>query len=162
MSGQHCKSTLAQHSIYCLKQYFTNVDGWARRSSFVKYIGNFTYNDLNVMPGQHCRSTLAQHYVFCLKQYYTNVDGWTRKSSFAKYIGNFSYNVSNGVTVQHCSTTLAQLYVDRFNQYYALCWLLSAPIIIRQIYRKLFLQWFKCCTRSALQHTTSTTLRWPF
>jgi len=37
------------------------------------------------------------------------------------------------------------------------CWWLSAPIIIRQIYRKLFLQWFECCTRSIMQINTSTT-----
>jgi len=111
--GQHCRSTLAQHYVYRLKQFYTNVDGWARRSSFVKYIGNFSYNVSNVMPGQHYRSTLAQHYVYRLKLYYVNIDGWARRSSFVKYIGKFSYNVSNVVPGQHCSSTLAHHLIYR-------------------------------------------------
>jgi len=91
-----------------------DVDRWAHRSSFVNYIENLSYNDLNVVPDQYCRSTLAQHSVYRLK------------------------------------TVLYE------------CWGMSAPIIIRQIYWELFLQWFEWCARSALQHNTSTTLRLSF
>jgi len=159
MSGQHCISTLAQHMIYRYKQYryYTNVDGWARRSSFAKYIRNFSYNELNVLPGQHCSSTLAHHSIHRLKRYYTNVDGWKRPSSFVKHIGHFSYNDSNVVPCQHCRSTLAQHYVYRLKTVLYECWCLSAPIIIRQIYRKLFLQCFECYVRSTLQINTSTT-----
>jgi len=157
MSGQHCRSTLAQHMIYRYKQYYTNVDGWARRSSFAKYIRNVSYNELNVLPGQHCSSTLAHHSIYRLKRYYTNVDGWARPSSFVKHIGDFSYNDSNVVPCQHFRSTLAQHYVYRLKTVLYECWLLSSSIIIRQIYRKLFLQWIKCCARSSLQLNTSTT-----
>jgi len=162
MSGQHCRSTLEQYSIYRLKQHFTNVDCWARRSSFDDHIGYFSYNDSNVVPGQHCSLTLAQHNVHRLKQYDVNVDCWTRRSSFVKYIGNISYNDLNDLLGRHCSSSLAQHYVYRLKTILYEWWLRSAPIIIRQIYRKLFLQWFECCTRSILQHNTSTALRLSF
>jgi len=132
VSGQHCRSTLAQHYVYRLKQYYTNVDGWERPSSFGIYIGNFSYNDSNAMSGQHCRSTLAQHYVYRLKQYYTNVDGWERPSSFVIYIENFSYNDLNAMSGQHCRSTLAQHNIYRLKTVLYECWLLSASIIIRE------------------------------
>jgi len=67
MPGQHCRSTLAQHYVYRLKQYYTNVDGRARRSSFGRFIGNFSNNVSNVVTGQHCSTTLAQHSIYRLK-----------------------------------------------------------------------------------------------
>ena len=119
-----------------------------------KLYRKLSYNDLNDVSGQHCRSTLAQHYVYHLKQYYTNVDGWERPSSFVIYIENFSYNDSNAMSGQHCSSTLAQHYVYRLKTVLYECWLLSASIIIRQIYRKLFLQCFECYMSG--QHCRST------
>jgi len=101
-----------------------NVECWARRSSFVKYIRHFSHNDSNVVPDQHCSSILAQHSIYRLKQYYTNVDGWARRSSFVKYIGNYSYNDLNVMPGQHCSSTLAQHSIYRLQQYYVNvdCW----------------------------------------
>jgi len=232
---QHCRSTLAQHSVYRLKQYYTNVDGWARRSSFIKYIGHFlqwfkccarsalqlntsttfdlsfknsiirmlmderahhhttniwelflqcfecyvrstlqintstTFNlsfktvlyecwwlSATIIICQMHRKLFWQWFKCCarsalqlntsttlrlsLKQNYTNADGWARPSSFVKYIGTFSYNVSNAMSGQHCSSTLAQHSIYLLKTVLYECWWLSALIIIRQIYRKLFLQ----------------------
>ena len=58
---------------------------------------------------------------------------------------------------QHCSSTLAQHSIYRLQKGLYECWWLSAPIIIRQIYWKLFLQCFECYVRSTLQINTSTT-----
>ena len=66
-----------------------------------KYIRNFSYNELNVLPGQHCSLTLAHHSIYRLKRYYTNVDCLARRSSFVKLIGNFAYNELNVVPCHH-------------------------------------------------------------
>jgi len=153
MSGQQCKSKLAHHSIKL--QYYTNVDGWARRSSFVKYIINVSYNVSNVFTDQHCSTTLAQHYVYRFDQYYVNVEWWARTLSFVKYKGTFSHNDSNVVPGMHCSSTLAHHSIYLLKTVLYECWWLT--IIIRQIYTKHFLQQFKCCARSALHLITSTT-----
>jgi len=67
MHGQHSRSTLEQHYVYRLKQYYTNVDGRERQSSFGIYIVPFSYNNSNVVPEQHCSSTLAHHSIYRLK-----------------------------------------------------------------------------------------------
>jgi len=58
---------------------------------------------------------------------------------------------------QHCRSTLTQHYVYRLKTVLYECWWLSAPIIIRHIYRTLFKKCFECYVRSTLQINTSTT-----
>ena len=138
-----------------------NVDCWAHRSSFVKYIRNFSYNDSNDVPGQACSSTLALHYVYRLKQYYTSVDDCARRSSFVKYIGTFSYNNSDVVPGQHCSSTLAHHSIYRLKQYIRMLMVERADHHSSNI-KGIFLHWFECCNRSALQLNIRTTLRLSF
>jgi len=77
-------------------------------------------------------------------------------------IGNISYNDLNDLLGQHCSSSLAQHSIYRLKTILCECWWLSASIIIRQIYRKLFLQCFELYDRSTLQINTSTTFNLSF